>query len=590
MRSAFHVHAVIDRSRSPSSRRCWMSLCVLVLLMAFAVAWMAAASEAQPLAGTEPLTMEGDLAAQMVAGIGRFLLREIEASVGRRAQHWKPDCSSPENYAKSVAPNRQRFLKRIGVVDAREKVRMELVAGFPSDEPGLVGKGRGFKILAVRWNALRGVEGEGLLLEPARKPVADVIALPDADWTPEMLVGLPAHGRAEARPGKDGVPSEAQFARRLAENGCRVLVPMLIDRQQTYSGTPGIRMTNQPHREFIYRAAFEMGRHLIGYEVQKVLAAVDWLSGEGRRIGVVGYGEGGLIAFHAAAADPRIDAAAVSGYFGPREAVWQEPIYRNVFGLLDEFGDAELAGLIAPRTLIVEACRHPEIAGPPAPSQGRAGAAPGVVTTPTVQAVEAEFQRAQKLVPNATLSLVKSGDGRGLPGTDGMLSGLLSALGVKRGLKADSRSAPKAVEDAPDRAEARLKRQFDQLVEHTQYLLREAEFRRREFWSKADESSVEKWAQSCGAYRDYLWDEVIGRFPPPSLPPRPRSRLIYDEPKFQGYEIVLDVWPDVFAYGILLLPKGMAAGERRPVVVCQHGLEGRPQDVADPKVDNPSYH
>ena len=28
-------------------------------------------------------------------------------------------------------------------------------------------------------------------------------------------------------------------------------------------------------REFAYRSAFELGRHLIGYEVQKVLALVD---------------------------------------------------------------------------------------------------------------------------------------------------------------------------------------------------------------------------------------------------------------------------------------------------------------------------
>ena len=52
----------------------------------------------------------------------------------------------------------------------------------------------------------------------------------------------------------------------------------------------------------------------------------------------------------------------------------------------------------------------------------------------------------------------------------------------------------------------------------------------------------------------------------------------------------MDVFPDVFAYGILLLPKGIKEAEKRPVVVCQHGLEGRPQDVADPKVNNPAYH
>ena len=52
----------------------------------------------------------------------------------------------------------------------------------------------------------------------------------------------------------------------------------------------------------------------------------------------------------------------------------------------------------------------------------------------------------------------------------------------------------------------------------------------------------------------------------------------------------MDVFPDVIAYGILLLPKGIKEGEKRPVVVCQHGLEGRPQDVADPKVESPYYH
>jgi len=53
---------------------------------------------------------------------------------------------------------------------------------------------------------------------------------------------------------------------------------------------------------------------------------------------------------------------------------------------------------------------------------------------------------------------------------------------------------------------------------------------------------------------------------------------------------MLDVWPDVFAYGILLVPKDIRPGERRPVVVCQHGLEGRAQDVADPNIDSMYYH
>jgi dienelactone hydrolase len=88
-------------------------------------------------------------------------------------------------------------------------------------------------------------------------------------------------------------PAE-QFARRLVENGCQVLIPLLIDRQDTWSGIPGIRMTNQPHREWIYRMSFEVGRHIIGYEVQKVLAALDWFTRENATrsvpMGVAGYG------------------------------------------------------------------------------------------------------------------------------------------------------------------------------------------------------------------------------------------------------------------------------------------------------------
>jgi len=58
---------------------------------------------------------------------------------------------------------------------------------------------------------------------------------------------------------------------------------------------------------------------------------------------------------------------------------------------------------------------------------------------------------------------------------------------------------------------------------------------------------------------------------------------------------VLDVWPGgpaggVYAYGILLVPKDLKDGERRPVVVCQHGLEGRPQTLVDPKDDGAYHH
>ena len=85
-----------------------------------------------------------------------------------------------------------------------------------------------------------------------------------------------------------------------------------------------------------------------------------------------------------------------SGYFESREGVWEEPIYRNVWGLLTEFGDAEIASLIAPRSLVIEACAAPEISGPPAVRPGRqGGAAPGRIRNAPAAAVAAEMKRAR---------------------------------------------------------------------------------------------------------------------------------------------------------------------------------------------------
>ena len=191
------------------------------------------------------------------------------------------------------------------------------------------------------WPAFDDVHGEGLLAVPTGDDrTADIVAIPDANQTPEQLFGL-----------SEGIAVESQFARRLAENGCRVLVPALINRD--------VGAGELPNREFIYRSAFELGRHVIGYEVQDPGRSrlVPPRRGRHGRIGVMGSGEGGLLALCAAAIDPRIKAACVSGYFDSRQNVWQEPIDRNVFGFLEQFGDAELASLIAPRALVVEAAQ-----------------------------------------------------------------------------------------------------------------------------------------------------------------------------------------------------------------------------------------
>jgi dienelactone hydrolase len=549
---------------------------------------------ANTLPGTKPLTEAGDLAAEMVEGIRNYLIQATADCVDDRSRFWKPDFTSARAYEESVAPNRERLRKIIGAVDSRApSPALEIIAVSPASTA--VAVAARFKAYAVRWEVCSAptgdsnpLEGAGLLLEPVGRTRARVVAVPDADWTPEAAVGL-----------VPGVPAAARFPRRLAENGCQVIVPLLIDRSDKWSGIADVKMTNQPHREWIYRMAFEVGRHIVGFEVQKILAAVDWFAGQNKSqplpMGVFGYGEGGLLALYAAALDTRIQAAGVSGYFQSRQQLWKEPIYRDVWGLLREFGDAEIAGLIAPRGLLVEACASPAVSGPPPAQQDQENAAcpNGALTTPPLDDVKQEVARARevfaKLKAEDQLQLVVSGEGTGHVGCAAALSRFLRAVGLTPGLKPGDGSG-ETLRDLRGDPEPRLHRQVDQMVGFTQGLIRLSPRRREEFWASADASSIERWKQSSARQRQYVWEEVIGRLPAATMPPDPRTRRIYETDSLAGYEVVLDVWPKVFAHGILVLPKDIKQGEQRPVVVCQHGLEGRCAEAADPRTPDGHMH
>src|SRR5262249_18722572 len=124
-------------------------------------------------------------------------------------------------------------------------------------------------------------------------------------------------------------------------------------------------------------------------------------------------------------------------------------------------------------------------------------------------------------------------------------------------------------------------------VEAIQQVYRASERLRRELWKNLDPTKIpaDQWAAACAPLREKFRKEVIGEFDDKKLPSNPRARLLRETPQWAMHEVVLDVWPEVFAWGYLLLPKDLKPGERRPVVVCQHGLEGLPSDCVtdDPK-------
>jgi hypothetical protein len=249
-----------------------------------------------------------------------------------------------------------------------------------------------------------------------------------------------------------------------------------------------------------------------------------------------------------------------------------------VWGLLEEFGDAEIATLIAPRPLVVEHRAPPGVRS-----------TKGNLSDPGLENVTREFERIDSLVP---LTFQQ----RALTQTpERALSRFLTMLGAGP----RSTSAATVPRDLRKRfnPEIRQRRTVKELENHIQMLVRESERTRANFFllKAAPELKDGSWStkvrhptldpkpfiEAAAEYRRYFANELMGTFEEPLLAPNLRTRKVYDREKWSGYEVVLDVWPDVFAWGVLLVPKDIKPGDRRPVVVCQHGRNGLPKDVIE---------
>lgn len=550
-------------------------LCILAVIAVACLPATAAGLE-EKLPQTQLLEWaESDLSGRMMDGAHRFVERKIAEAPGTRGAFWTHDYSSREAYAKSVEPNRRRFLTIIGAVDPRLPAAMERYGD--DARPALVAETSRYRIYQVRWPVLEGLSGHGLLVQPKMAAVACVVVVPDAGQTPEQLLGLVR-----------GIAPASQAARRLAENGFELVLPITISRDKYHTNDKQINESDQTYREWIYRQAFHMGRHVIGYEVQTVMAAVDWLRiqhGDNVKVGVAGYDEGGLVSFYAAAVDPRIQATLVSGYFDSRQRVWAEPIYRNVWSLLREFGDAELASLVLPRDLVIEYSPVPEVTGHK-----------GELHTPEFARVNAEIQRIEIGPLFTRPAMVHGGNGQPIgPFCSDALAAFAQRLGVRKlAMLSSELPVERRVSFDPG---ARHQLVFKQMENHVQVLLRRSEnVRDQSFlyqvmpeladhqWSTARRHPThpsEKFIDPARRYRQRFHEEGMGKFDEPLLPFNARTRKVVETGKWIAYDVVLDVWPEVFAWGVLVLPKDLKPGERRPVVVCQHGRGGLPRDTLD---------
>jgi hypothetical protein len=133
-------------------------------------------ADAIELVGTERLTLRGDIASELVSGVDRFLLKQIDASVTQRLAGWpKPNSQngeiSPDVYSEAIKGLRAEYSRRIGLVDTRTESN-DWIIESPLNANGLatglqsLASDESLRIEQVRWPVFEGFEAHGLLVIP----------------------------------------------------------------------------------------------------------------------------------------------------------------------------------------------------------------------------------------------------------------------------------------------------------------------------------------------------------------------------------------------------------------------------------------
>jgi dienelactone hydrolase len=491
----------------------------------------------EPLSGTKPLTLPRDddaVHARHMQQVKDYFQRRIVEARKLRDQQWNPDFAAAEPYFKSLAEHRANCRRMLGLVEVEGAAARAVQREVATSEA--------CRIARITIPMFAGLSARGLLFSPVgpgRR--ATLIVCPDADTWPERLAGLAG----------DTKPPE--WLTTLVARGATVYIPQSIERLH---GHPYCKTTNNKDRRMIlYRLGYPVGRTMPGIDVQDVLAAVDYLSGrddvDPARIGLVGIGQGAMTALWTAAVDPRVAVVAVVDGFQVRDRCWQEPVDRRLSGRLLEFGDAELAALVAPRPLWIVPPRDSAIA---------------------VERVTTEIDRAARfytglgmrdrlaLIPDCTQE---------------------NALARSTAPVADALELPRAQghtvwpeASVPDeRANALRDKHFEERLAYLRTLIAQSEAKREARWglTKCRPSDFPKTkAAMLDEYR-----KLIGRVPPDDTPLNPRTELALDTDKYTLYRITLDVTEGVEVYGNLLIPRNIRG--RTAAVICQHGLSGTPE-------------
>jgi dienelactone hydrolase len=468
--------------------------------------------------------------------IVQYFLKQIAATPAKRDQLWQPNFSSRQAYEESVSEHRQHLRKMLGLI--------KLTPG--KADVKVLNENGSLRIEEVKIALDGDFSARALVFLPeSASQKAAVIAIPDADQSPEDFAGI-AEGM-----------TTAEWLRELLGRGIAVAIPEMVERRADHPFC--LKAGGHDRRLMLWRLGFIVGRTLVGMEVQQVTALADYLAAQpaidGKKIDVWGKGQGGMTAFYAAATDERLAGATIQDYFEQREESWKEPVDRVLYGQLNEFGDAEVAALIAPRPLtIVTQSGEPAEFG----------------------SVGAEVKRAQRFYKGlgALSQLTAIEVASGADETSALAT--VSMLGSEREgdlPQITYRVSQEQILDARNE-------HFEALFRYLRRLCDESDGVRTSYWKLAATPPEERPEKIAKLHSEL--SDLMGVIPGQDVPLHPRTLLIGETDKFLAYAVVLDTVPGVTAYGHLLVPRSVAGrGDKKlPAMICQHGFGSAPKYVS----------
>jgi dienelactone hydrolase len=242
---------------------------------------------------------------------------------------------------------------------------IELIGGFPAERSPLrpaVLETRafaGYRREKIVFDSRPGVSVLAYVLLPdqASRPTPAVICVPGHGRGVDDIVGIDDQGRDRT----DKAGYQHDFAIQVAEAGMAAVAiePMAFGcRRDPLNARRGL---SQKGCEPAAGGALLLGETMIGWRVWDVLRTLDYIATrpelDATRVGCMGISGGGTTTLFAAALEPRIRAAMVSGYLNTfRDSIGTlaHCVDNYVPGILNWAEMHDVAGLVAPRPLFVE--------------------------------------------------------------------------------------------------------------------------------------------------------------------------------------------------------------------------------------------